>query len=97
MGYYDCYEEIQIKVNPSGKTYKLGDKVEIDDGVYLGYEGVIVILGGQFIAKVDVLYDKWGGVIEPNSIIDRYNPVQQEIINILNSKERVKEEQDGTD
>lgn len=68
MGLYDCYgkQGIQLKVGPCKcKSYKLGDKVTgIPDGVYLGYEGVVVIKGRVFIAEFSELMDKWGGIID---------------------------------
>ena len=61
MGVYDIYEGIQLKVGDVTMcTYRIGDKVNIEDGIYVGYEGMVVVKDGIFIAKYRYLTDKWG-------------------------------------
>lgn len=72
MGIYNTYGEkgIQLKVGElSMKHYNLGDKVEIPDGIYVGYGGVVVIKDQTFIAEFPFVKDKWGGVITPREIL----------------------------
>ncbi len=72
MGVYNCFGKkgIQLKVgNCALKDYQIGDKVDIPDGVYIGYGGVVVIKDGIFIADFDNLTDKWGGVITPRNLL----------------------------
>lgn len=48
MGVYDEYCGVQIKIGDRHlRSYKIGDAVDIDDGVYVGWEGVIVITEGK--------------------------------------------------
>lgn len=37
--------------------FKIGDTVPIADGVYLGWDGVVVIDGGRFLAEFDSITD----------------------------------------
>jgi len=61
MGLFDTYGESQIKAgDPWQHNYKLGDKVTIPDGIYLGSPNFIVIKDGVFIAEVGRLYDYFG-------------------------------------
>jgi hypothetical protein len=81
MGVYNIYgkKRIQIKIGDLiMQRFNRGDKVDIPDGVYIGYEGVIVVSGGIFVAEFDHLTDKWGVKID---IADGYftdrNPVKR--------------------
>lgn len=61
MGVYNIYGNVQIKIGDVFmKTFKLGDQSELPDGVYIGYEGVIVIHKGIFIAEFEHVHNKWG-------------------------------------
>ena len=70
MGAYDIYEGIQIKAgNVRCNTYKIGDKTDLPNGIYFGYEGFIVIDKGIFIAKSRYnIFDKWGRRADPSTI-----------------------------
>ena len=73
MGIYNTYGKngLQLKVGDCClKHFEIGDKVDIKDGIYLEYGGVIVIKDGIFIAEFKHLTDKWGGIIECNEILD---------------------------
>lgn len=64
MGVYDEYGErhVQLKVGErSMKHFVIGDPVSIPDGVYIGWEGVVVISDGILIAEFSELTKKWGG------------------------------------
>jgi hypothetical protein len=80
MGIFDTYgkQGVQLKVgDPSLQYYKEGDEVGIADGVYLGYEGAVVILDGKLARVFDYLKNKWGGKIKVKDIIDPVNPIKQ--------------------
>ena len=82
MGLYDTYGNVQIKTGLLGnemRDFKIGDKVSLSDGVYVGYESVIVILNSIFIAEFFYLLDKYGGIIETKAMIDSVNPIAQAI------------------
>jgi len=70
MGVYDIYAGIQIKAgNPCCNTYKIGDKTDLKNGIYFGYEGFIVIDKGIFIAKYKHnIFDKYGRRVDPSTI-----------------------------
>lgn len=70
MGIYDTYGDVQIKVGDVAlRYYEIGDDVDIPDGVYVAPDGIIVILGGVFIAEFESMTDKWGSVIYPGEVI----------------------------
>lgn len=50
MGVFDDYEGMQMKPG-GGNYYKVGDTVEIDDGIYIDYDAVVIV-GGVFIAQI---------------------------------------------
>ncbi|MBC8462417.1 MAG: hypothetical protein H8D67_30975 [Deltaproteobacteria bacterium] len=80
MGVYDEYGEIQLKVGPCCLVqYDIGDEVEIPDGVYVGHEGLVVIVEGIFIATFEHITTKWGQEVSTASILDPYNPILQAI------------------
>ena len=64
MGCYDTYgkNEIQIKAGDRlMRNFKIGDKItDLHNGLYIGYEGAIVIKKGVFVEEFDCIYDKWG-------------------------------------
>jgi len=87
MGIYNTYEGVQIKVgNCLMDEYKIGDKVDLPNGVYVGFEGIIVIIDNILKAKFSFILDKWGSIIEPKEIIEDNNPVKQAIDNIKKTK-----------
>jgi hypothetical protein len=78
MGIYDTYGnlEMQMKVGDvCMNRFSVGDKVHISDGVYLCYEGVLVIKDGIFIAEFEYLLDKRGWRIPVKDLLDSRNPL----------------------
>ncbi len=80
MGCYDTYgsEGIQLKAGECIlKHHNIGDKVDLADGVYVAYEGLVVISSGKFVAELppDAIFNKWGGMIAIN--LDNYHPFMQ--------------------
>ncbi len=72
MGMYDMYGKTQLKVGESEmKWYRVGEETKIPDGVYLGWEGVVVVVGGRFVAEFPVVCDKWGNCVEVGRLLDR--------------------------
>lgn len=69
MGVYNEYGEryVQLKVGADLelKHFKVGDKVDIRDGIYFAYEGVIAVYRGVLVCEfgLNQIYDKWGGNI----------------------------------
>jgi len=77
MGMYDIYGKngIQLKVGENlCQHFTVGDKVDILDGIYVGYEGAVVIKDGIFIAEFDHITDKYGGALENDKVF--HNPLE---------------------
>jgi len=83
MGLFDTYENCQLKVGDVGlKNYKIGDKVEIPDGIYIALEGIIIIKNGVLIGANEPIFDKWGMGVDQDRVIDiitARNPVDRAI------------------
>ena len=82
MGIYDIYGNVQIKIgNVEMNCYKIGEKVHLSDGIYVGHEGIVVIIYGKFAAEFEILYSKWGDEITPEQILRPHDEVLREIEN----------------
>jgi hypothetical protein len=82
MGVFNSFGNsfIQLKVGECDlKHFKVGDKVEIKDGVYMGHEGVVVIKDGVFLADFPYVISKWGDVIAPKTVIESLSEVKKVI------------------
>lgn len=89
MGVYDCYGDAQLKIGPCIlKQYNEGDKVPIYDGVYIAYEGAVVIKDGVFVGLFENIYNKWGGTIKTSQVLNPNNPVLRTIQSFYQKKEK---------
>ena len=83
MGMYDTLGIVQIKCGRcAGYHFEVGDavaKAQIDDGVYVGYGGIVVVVGGVFVAEFEHVTNKWGGTIDALPILNIQNPVAKAI------------------
>jgi hypothetical protein len=90
MGCFDTFGErrIQLKVGPCElNCYAVGDKVNgFSDGIYVGYEGVVVIASGVFVAEFNDVQDKWGNIIELDKVLSESNPIRQ-IVEVLSNEQ----------
>jgi len=81
---YNTYGTVQLKVDSNEnlllRNFKVGDKVNISDGVYVGYEGVVIIYKGIFVKEFSNIYNKWGNKIRLDEIISGYNPINPDNI-----------------
>ena len=76
MGVYDTVGNCQIKAGPCEmEYYEIGDDVPLEDGVYVSYEGVIVVVNGVFFTEFKGLKDKWGGRIDVADVLRGLNPL----------------------
>jgi len=75
MGVYNTYGNVQLKVGDCSEMrhFKIGDDVDIEDGVYVASEGVVVIADGRFFAEFPHLFTKWGDVIDGEVAIRPHN------------------------
>ena len=78
MGVYDTYGSSQLKVGPCEmKVYKIGDKVWIEDGLYIGDSSFIVIARGIFMAEYDSATSKWGDKVHTDTILEPFHPMRK--------------------
>lgn len=78
MGIYDTYGKVQLKVGGiSMSSYSVGDQVDVQDGAYVGYEGVVIIKDGKFLAEFDCLIDKWENTISTHDLVNKLNPLNK--------------------
>jgi len=77
MGVYETFGklDIQLKITDEWGLKQIGDDVGFSDGVYVGYEGCVVIKNGKFIAEFECLHDKWGSELNCSEIISPNNPL----------------------
>jgi hypothetical protein len=54
--------------------YRVGDSAPISDGVYLGYDGVVVVKDGKLMMVEPVVHSSWGRELKPIDLINSYNP-----------------------
>lgn len=85
MGLYNTYgtQQVQLKVGHdlSFQHYDIGDRADLADGVYVGYEGAAVVQDGKLIGVFDNVQDKWGCRIS----IDDNNPIK-DIVNRIDEQ-----------
>lgn len=76
MGVYNVYAGVQLKVgeNLDLTEYKIGDEVPLKNGIYIGYEGIIIIRNKKLVECYNFMWDKWGEIIKLEEILDRRNP-----------------------
>jgi hypothetical protein len=77
MGCYDTFGTLGIQLKNGEcvlNEFSIGDKVNLSDGIYVGFGGFVVIYNGIFVAEIpgDTIIDKWGQPIQVN--IDERNP-----------------------
>ena len=87
MGMFDEYDHIQLKIGDDlfCRSFTVGDPVPIPDGLYAGYEGIVVIVGHTFVARFNELHNTWGGIV--NIDINPQNPVQKAVEQFIKDKE----------
>jgi len=75
MGLFNTYGSTQLKVGDLYcRLFDVGDTVDVPDGVYVGWEGVVVIVDGVFAAEFEHLVSKWGDEIDPGTVLDEHTP-----------------------
>ena len=76
MGCYDIVGNIQIKCTDcSMHDYKLGDGIELSNGIYIGYEGAFVVIKNKIVFITESVFDKWGNRLDCGDIIREKNPI----------------------
>jgi len=79
MSAYDMVGKnlIQIKLNTrcNGSIYKIGDSINLEDGLYIGYEGWFIVEENIITKEGSTIFNKWGDKITTVDILDPKNPV----------------------
>lgn len=89
MGTYDTYGDKGIQIKAGGcmmHHHNIGDTCDLEDGIYLGYVGAIVIIDKVFIAEFPHIFTKYGGQIDCHALIDQYNPCVQAVNDLIKNK-----------
>ena len=95
MGLYNTFgkEAVQLKVGKREmKHFHIGQSVigmDIEDGIYLAYEGAVVIRDQVVQLVTDKVFTKWGDAINLKKLMDLGNPVTRVIKKM--SKRRVED------
>src|SRR3990167_11106492 len=95
MGMFDTYSanfHLQLKVgDPALINYKVGDEVNIPDGVYLasGNDGFVVIHGGKLMATYKTICDTMGVTFRPD-LLD-LSAFEKELILAMREMDMTKE------
>lgn len=80
MGVFNSYSNkkisVQLKIginknrsNLCLKNFKIGEKVDIKDGIYVGHEGFVCIKNGILVAVERYITSKWGHKILSKKVI----------------------------
>lgn len=74
MGVYDIVCGVQTKctLNPCLREYKIGDKIELRKGIYIGYEGWFRVKNNRIIDSGKNIFTKWGDKIAPKKVMELY-------------------------
>lgn len=74
---YNIYGDVQLKNADelTLKEYKVGDKVDLPDGIYVGFEGIVVVVKGVFVEQFAFLTDKWGTEFSAHDLVESHNPL----------------------
>lgn len=84
MGVYNIYDGAQLKVGDCDMdVFEPGDKVWLEDGVYLAMEGAVVVKGGILIGCFHNIQSKWGNKFDLDELLDSHNPIKGEIRNLM--------------
>ena len=80
MGVYDIVCGVQVKCTPEQmlKDYEIGDFIQLEDGVYIGYEGWFSVRNSKVIENGLNVYDKWGNLLSLEKLMAN-NPILEAI------------------
>lgn len=100
MGMYDTFGESheQLKVGDCLlHHYRVGEVVDLPNGVYCGYDRAIVVNGRIFVADLPVaeIFDKWGAPIEIH--VGERNPLAQVVKDEVDRLEKEGKSEDIAD
>lgn len=80
MGVYDIVCGVQIKCTPDQilKDYDIGDFIQLEDGIYIGYEGWFSVRNSKVTDNGLNVYNKWGNLLSLEKILIN-NPIEKMI------------------
>ena len=80
MGVFDTVCGVQVKCTPDliFKEYDIGDFIQLEDGIYLGYEGWFMVRNSKVTDNGLNVYDKWGNLLSLEKLMAN-NPISEAI------------------
>jgi hypothetical protein len=69
MGLFNTYGGVQLKINRDMNSYEIGERVDLNDGIYVGREGVIVVTNRQLTAMFPTMVNKYGEELNLRKVI----------------------------
>ncbi len=99
MGVYDYYGDrgIQLKIGLDDEWplhhFKIGDKVILDDGLYVGLEGIILIRDGIFVQEFKGMTSKLGSFLSAREIL-KITPIEDQKIDWIQRQDSCVQEID---
>lgn len=101
MGLYDIVGArlgIQIKSTPDPemRIYSTGDKIDLPDGVHIGYEGWFVVSHGKIKCMGEMVYDKYGCELIKEELMNARNPIARVVDSFRNSITEERIDNDST-
>jgi len=78
MGTYDTVGNNNVQIKSTFctmKHYRIGSEIELPNGLHIGYEGWFVVENNKVVCEGETIYDKWGGTLETNDVINSRNPI----------------------
>lgn len=78
MGVYNTYAGVQLKNGSSTlEEFKIGDVVDLPDGIYVGQEGFVIVGSAILMGKFKTITTKWGDVLQPEQVLEEYHPLKK--------------------
>ncbi len=86
MGVYDTVGENQIQIKlfeSSLHHFDIGDKIETQDGLYIGWEGWFVVEEGIIVKEGENIFNKWGNQLACGEIIKGKSEVLKAVNDVI--------------
>ena len=70
MGVYNTYDNVQLKCGHTVNyiTYKIGDRVDLFDGIYVGNRGYVVVHKKKLLATYEFITTSHSRVLEAEEL-----------------------------
>lgn len=90
MTFDRTYGTVTLKVGPcDSRVFQIGDAVPIQDGVYVGWEGLVIVKDGKLTAEYPGVVSKFGDTMKACDLMKYFG------VHTVMAKERERRENDG--